>query len=88
MDGWSLDVSYLIKLRIRLDIRLIHPNVPLRWDIVLLGYLPSRPGSTTGSFFITTKYCRRSTSILSSSRMYACKLPFKPAKAHNARRRY
>jgi hypothetical protein len=66
MDGWSLAVSYLIRLRIRLDIRLIHPNVPLRRDIILLGYLPSRPGSATGGFFITTKYCRRSVSHNSS----------------------
>ena len=81
MDGWSLDVSYLIKLRIRPNIRLIHPNVPLRWDIILLGYLPSRPGTTTGSFFITSKYCRRSTSILPSGRLYACKFTSRRDKA-------
>ena len=73
MDGWSLVVSYLFRLIMRPDIRLVHPNVPLRWDIVFLGYIPSRPGSTTGSLLPTAKYSRRSTSVLSGSRMYACK---------------
>jgi len=77
MGGWLLAVSYLIKLKMRPNIRLIHPNVPLRRDTVFLGYLPSRPSSATGSFLTTPKYRRRSTSILSSCRLYACKSQFK-----------